>query len=724
MLMTLTVSVGCGILLISLSRRVGLVPIVALTVAAFILGPQGFGVLRAESLGLGLRVVVSMAMGLILFEGGLTLNLADLRKISGVVWRLLTVGVLITWLFTAFLVWLFLGFPVSHCLLYGSLVIVTGPTVINILLQRIRLTPKLHNILYWESVLIDPLGVFLAVLCFEYILEPRSSLAFIAFAWRLIDGLVVGTLGGLMLAWLFKRHIIPEELMNAFALGFAILIFGVADAFAMEAGLLAVTICGFVVGLRKPPAIQSLRRFKNEITNLMIGMLFLLLCSRLRVEQFVEWGWRGWALVAAVILFVRPFNVLISTWRQNVSLREKLFLCVLAPRGIVAASLASMVAITLSETNGFAKAQFLETFVYSVIIVTVVLQDLFAGPVARTLGVQKPDPTDWLIVGAHPFARQVAQFIRKGGRSKVILMDSNPTAVAEALNEGFVAMVMDARDIEVVEANVAIQGVGKLLVLTDNEDLNALVCRGWAGLLGSRNVHFWGMRTLSMETSHHMVVWSDLPKPSLVSDQIFRRKAELIESEQVLPHQDTLRLLMARQKDGLALLHPRKNGSGLVYLYLNMEEEELLRALQPECIAWIQPKDLTDLFLQLIGLARRVEPNLPLGTTVNSLLERENGASTAIGNGVAVPHATCPGLGQRLCILARVPDGVDFHSSNEEPVCLVFLLLSPQGDPGGHLRTLAQVARMAANPAVRNQLMRGSDPREMLEVIRYASLYG
>ncbi len=721
MMITLATALGGGILLISVARRLKLAPIVILTLGGFLLGPHGIGWLNPASLEDGLRVIVSLAMGLILFEGGLTLNPNDYKKVYGPILRFLTVGVLITWLTTAILIWLLFRFPVSLCLLYGSLVVVTGPTVIAPLLQRIRLAPKLHNILYWEGVLIDPIGVFLALLCFEYILEPQSGQVLLAFFLRVMDGLVLGLFGGLFLDFLYRRRVIPEDILNVFSLGYAVMIFALADSFASEAGLLAVTVCGFVVGLRKPPALERLRRFKNEITNLMIGMLFLLLVARLEPTQFLEWNWRGYLLVALVMLVVRPLNVCVSTFRLDMGWREKVFLSWLAPRGVVAASMASIVAITLSDNGRIQNPQFLETFVYSVIIATVVIQGFTAGTLAKYLGLQKPQPTGWLIIGAHLFGRELARFIRHSENTSAILMDSNPVEVACALEEGLPAMVMDARDTETIENSPVISSVGRMIALTDNEDLNALVCRRWSRILGSRNVHFWGMRTLAMESSDRMVIWPDLPKPTIVCERLNRGDAEL-QTTNVPVHQshDVMHVLMARKKDGSIDLHPREGETGQTFLYLHLEEEELLRALQPECIAWIQPRDMRDLMAQMLTLAKRVQPNIDFSALLKKLLDREKMATTAIGGGVAVPHATSPNMNRRLCLLARVQNEVDFHAENQEQIRLVFLLLSPEGDPAGHLRSLAQIARLAGTPRVREQLLQGSNPREILDVIAEA----
>ena len=196
-LQTVAIALSVGVLLIAVAKRLGAPSILLLLAGGVALGPMGLAVVQPHSLGDGLRVIVSLLVGVILFEGGLTLDLAGYRRGSRVIKLLLTVGAAVTWLGTAAALWALTGFGFAHCVVIASLVIVTGPTVIGPLLKRVRVNERLHHILQWEGVLIDPVGVFIAVLCFEALALGRGGDALLDFALRIGTGLGLGVVGGI-----------------------------------------------------------------------------------------------------------------------------------------------------------------------------------------------------------------------------------------------------------------------------------------------------------------------------------------------------------------------------------------------------------------------------------------------------------------------------------------------------------------------------------------------
>ena len=393
MLLTMAAAISAGVILLALAHRLNLPAIVLLVAGGVALGPEGLGLVKPAVLGDGLRVIVALAIGLILFEGGLTLDVRGYRSASSMIQRLLTIGLLTTGLSTAVAIWLIFDFPFAFCLLAASLVVVTGPTVIAPLLKRIKVQAKLHGILHWEGVLIDPIGVFIAILCFEWIVVQDHEQVLWRFLLRFVWGLGLGIVGGVLVYLLIRIRLIVDEMLNVFALAAAVLIFGLAESFLPEAGLLAVTASGFVLGILGPGQLKRIRHFKAEITDLLIGTLFILLVARLDLDQFIAFGSQGALLVAAVVLVARPLNILNSSWGlKDFNWREKLFLSWVAPRGIVAASMASLFAINLQEKGIFPQAPFLETFTYSIIISTVVLQGFSAGLLAWALGLKRPPP--------------------------------------------------------------------------------------------------------------------------------------------------------------------------------------------------------------------------------------------------------------------------------------------------------------------------------------------
>ena len=253
-LVSLALAVAAGTMLMAFSRRLGLPSIVLLLAGGIVLGPEMLGAVRADALGPGLGALISFAVGIILFEAGLTLDPRDYRRAPHVIIRLLTVGVMTTWLGTALAVWYFAGRTANGALLAASLVIVTGPTVVGPLLKRIKVKPRVHSILYWEGVLIDPVGVFVAVLCFELIGNEAGLAALGTFGMRVLFGLVVGLAGGFVMSELLRRRAVPEDMAGAFALGCGALTFAAAEAVASESGLACRDCCRLCAGHPRSPA--------------------------------------------------------------------------------------------------------------------------------------------------------------------------------------------------------------------------------------------------------------------------------------------------------------------------------------------------------------------------------------------------------------------------------------------------------------------------------------
>ena len=228
---------GAGCLLTVLSRRLHMPTIVLLLLGGFALGPELLGWLEPDALGDYLPMIVSLAVGLILFEGGLTLDLKQFSHTSTVIRRLLTVGVLITWFGAAASAYLVFDTSPSFALLMGSCVIVTGPTVIVPLLHRVRVHQKLSSILHWEGVLIDSIGVFIAILCFEWVVEGGGAVALPNFLIRVVGGVGIGVTGGYLIYWCMHRGWVPDSIINAFAVASAMLIFGLTEIIKPEAGV-------------------------------------------------------------------------------------------------------------------------------------------------------------------------------------------------------------------------------------------------------------------------------------------------------------------------------------------------------------------------------------------------------------------------------------------------------------------------------------------------------
>lgn len=480
-----------------LAWRIGLPAILPLLIVGFLLGPV-FGLIDpTDFIGENLLFpAVSLAVGLILFEGGLTLRFSELREIQTVVRRLVSIGALVTWLGAAAAGYYIVDLDLGLSFLFGALVMVTGPTVIGPLLRIVRPIPKVGNVLKWEGILIDPIGAMVAALVFEYLIITNRSEAVgqvgLTFLKFIGVGGVMGVAGGLLLAVVLSRRLIPDYLVNVVSLSLVFLIFGVSNTFAEESGLLATTIMGIILANRhvpniKVPNISNLLSFKEDLTVLFISLLFIILAANIELNTLLQaLDLSTVLLIAALMLVVRPLSIFISTIGSGFSFKEKLYLSWIAPRGIVAGAISSLFVAKLS-VEGVSDAAVLVPLVFSVIVGTVFLNSITAKPLAQLLDIAEPEPQGFLIVGAHPFARRIASFL-KGEGVNVLLSDTNWHNVAAARVDGLDAFYGSLLS-EKSDNEVNLAGIGKLLALTSNDEANGLTALKYAREFDSQNVY-------------------------------------------------------------------------------------------------------------------------------------------------------------------------------------------------------------------------------------------
>lgn len=727
MLTTVVYAIAAGVFLIALARRLRVPAIVPLLLGGIALGPSGIDLIRPEELGGGLRTIVSCAVAIILFEGGLSLDLEGFRHAGKTIRRLLTVGAIVTWLATAGAVYLIFGFDPLFCLLAGSLVIVTGPTVIVPILRRIRLQENLHHILLWEGVMIDAVGVFIAVFCFELVTNQYSGDRAAAYlVWRFAVGTVVGLAVGFATAEVLRRRLIHEELTNLFALSAALLTFAICEQLAHESGLLSVVLAGFVLAIRAPHGVSGIKEFKAQLTDLLIGLLFILLAAKLNPKQFLAYGWELAAAAAAVILVVRPLNIFISALGCGLSTREKLALSWVAPRGIVAASMGSLFSLRLAD-EGIPQASFLEAFTYLVIFATVVIQGFSAGKVSRALGVRKRDPHGWLIVGANAFAVELALLVRRLTHLDCVIIDSNARAVRE-LPATVTAVRADALDPR-TPVLLGDYSIGNVLALTDNEDLNTLICQAWSRSVGSSHVFRWAADARNKQRSEELpgiVPWDHMPKPSVVAHELEKGHAELLvyDTQVAVSKGEPYTLLAITGSNRFELPGMLSKTAGKTtparpvrYVYLLREANRLARCLRPELIIRVAGTDFTTTIQKVMEAAADHVTEIDREASVREILDREKVFPTSLGHGFAAPHAYSRNLSQHVCVVVHTPDGIEMPTPDGDPVRFLFVVLSPTGDPQGHLMIMGQIAQVAADEAMLPALAEARTPYEAIELI-------
>ncbi len=479
LLLTVAWAVGLGLGAQLLAHRLRLPAIVLLLLAGVLAGPSVLGWVHPELMGEGLGVLVKLAVAIILFEGALSLRLEDLSHAAVEVRGLITTGVAVTWLLVTLVVRLVGGFSWPLAVLFGSLMTVTGPTVVQPLLRRVRVSRKLKAILEGEAILIDPVGAILAVAVMDVVLGLSGAhrLTWYGALWayfgRLAVGAVVGSLGGLLLSRLYRRHDwVPMELRNLVALAAVWVVFAVAEAILPEAGLMAAVAMGLVFQRSEVPEERRLRHFKEQLTVLGISVLFILLAADLPLEVVFAAGWPAVWTALLLALLVRPVSVALATWNSNLSWREKLFVAWIGPRGIIAASVASLFALSL-RAAGIDGGEQLLAYVFVTIFVTVTLAGLTAPLLASWLGLSSAAGKLALVVGAGPLARTVALLLKEHGR-QVMMLDRNQSLVWAARRAGLEAELGNALEEDVLE-RLGIDEAETLLAATSNPEVNVLV---------------------------------------------------------------------------------------------------------------------------------------------------------------------------------------------------------------------------------------------------------
>ncbi len=430
---------------------------------------------------------VSLAIGIILFEGGLTLKRRELKAIGPTVGKLIAIGTLVTLVGGGVATHYIMGLSWPISLQFAALIIVTGPTVIAPILRNVPLNHQLSNILKWESIIIDPIGATVAVLVFEFILSGTTvgdftSHAFFGFLQVVLSGLALGVIAAFLLYLLIKKEWVPMYLLNVFTLASVLAVFVFSDMLANESGLLTVVVMGMVLGNLDVPNFRDVLVFKESLSVLLISMLFILLAAQIDAGDIIlVWDAKCFLLFAVVVLLLRPVGVLLSTYRTELNLREKFFISWIGPRGIVAAGVASLFGFKLQE-EGVPGAEYITPLVFLIVLGTVLLNASTARPLAYLLKVTLPESNGILIVGANRAARVIASYL-KANKRHVVLVDNNASNVNKARQMGLEALQINVFT-EDLEQHIELLDIGYLVAMTANHDVNLFVVEKYKEVFG------------------------------------------------------------------------------------------------------------------------------------------------------------------------------------------------------------------------------------------------
>ncbi|NJN73055.1 MAG: sodium:proton antiporter [Limnothrix sp. RL_2_0] len=451
--------------------------IVLLLIFGIALGVDGLAVLHPSELGVGLEVLVALAVAIILFEGGLNLQLKELNEVSGSLRNLVTFGTLLTLLGGGVAAHYLAEFPWAIAFLYASLVVVTGPTVVGPLLKQVAVDRKVATLLEGEGVLIDPVGAILAVVVLDTILNADAGLLEISggLVFRLGTGAAIGAIGGwIMGKFLRLASSLSEDLKNLLVLAGIWGLFGLAQSIRGESGLMTVVVAGIVLREFSIPEERLLRRFKSQLTVLCVSVLFILLAADLSLASIVALGWGSFFTVATLMFVVRPISVAICTANSDLNWKQKFFVAWVAPRGIVSASIASLFAIILTE-KGFNGGASIKALVFLTILMTVFVQGLSAKWVAKLLNITSSNAKGAVIVGSNPLSRLVARLFQEQGESVVIVdTDAKACEAAKAVNlEVYQSSALNADVLE----EIGISSMGTFMALTSNGEVNLVLAQ-------------------------------------------------------------------------------------------------------------------------------------------------------------------------------------------------------------------------------------------------------
>ncbi|KAA1257843.1 K(+)/H(+) antiporter NhaP [Rubripirellula obstinata] len=444
--------------------------------------------------------LVSLAVAVIMFEGGLSLKLGEVQEAGGAALRLCTIGAVVTWLSCTLAAHYCLDFSWQVCFLLGAILTVTGPTVIGPLLRQVRPTRRVAATLKWEGIVIDPIGAVLAVLVFEHLehsLLDAGSASLGSAGWLLVQtaliGTVLGVIGGVALTVALKRFWLPDNLHGVAALSIGLLLFAISNYFAHESGLITVTVMGMWLTNQHGFEIEHVIEFKENLRTLLIGCLFVVLGSRIDLMDVYDVGLPGIGFLAVLILVIRPLAVFISLVGSKLDYRERTFVAGLAPRGIVAAAVSSVFALELERTAGIdlPGADQLATVTFLVIVGTVTVYGLAAAPLAKWLHLADEKTNGLLIAGADGWVRDFALLFKKAD-IPVLLVDTNYNKVSQAKVDGLDAVCANILN-EGAREELSLAGIGNFLAMTPNDEVNSLAvkeCREFFGRAGAYQMTF------------------------------------------------------------------------------------------------------------------------------------------------------------------------------------------------------------------------------------------
>ncbi|WP_237275801.1 cation:proton antiporter [Tenacibaculum ovolyticum] len=516
--------------------------------------------------GESLFYFVSLAISIILFEGGLTLKLSEVKNVGPVITKLITLGSAVTFFGAAIAVYYIFNLSWEISFLFSGLIIVTGPTVITPILRNIPLKKDIAAVLKWEGILIDPIGALVAVLVFEFISvgggHAFTKTALIEFGKIVLFGTTFGFTFANGLIFAMRKKLIPHYLLNVFVLASVLGVFVLSDAFAHESGLLAVVVMGMVLGNSNLPQLKELLYFKESLSVLLISILFILLSANINIKDLLLiYNWQTLLLFASVVFIIRPLGVFLSTINSTLKFNEKLFISWVGPRGIVAAGIASLFGLKLAK-EGIAGAEYITPLVFMIVLGTVLLNATTARFISKITGVFLKKSEGILIIGASEASRVIAKYFNKIGK-QVVLIDTNKGNIDKANKLGIEALNVDIYSDELVD-NIELNNIGYLIALTGNTDINKYAIEKFKNQFGEN-----GAYRISTQNEIH-------ENNTSLENEIFSCTNNFLSLSEVARTNPTIHELKVETKEEyITFINKVKNDDKVIPLFIKSSKNQL-----------------------------------------------------------------------------------------------------------------------------------------------------
>jgi NhaP-type Na+/H+ or K+/H+ antiporter len=458
-----------------LARFLRIPSIVFLLLFGIILGPEVLNIINISGYEYELEAIVSLSVAIIVFDGGLNINLKQIGTLQKSILKIISIGVLITFSGASFIAYHLLDIPIGIAMLYGALISATGPTVITPMLKQVHVNRKISKILEAEGVMNDPISIILAALVFEWILLGMPQMNALQYmAIRLGAGITTGIVGGIILAYILQNiTLITAQYARLFTLTIVILIFAIAEVIGNGSGILAVAILAFIIGSTEIVHKESIKEFKGDLVIILLSFIFIILAGMIRFEYIWKIGLPGVGVILILLLVIRPAAVFLSTFGSLLKINEKAFISFIAPRGVVPASMVTYFAIRMKGLDSMGTdVDILVGLVFLSVIFSVLLPGIFAGTVANKLGVI---PMEILIIGGGGVGRELAQRFDKRGEN-VVVIDSDESNCQKVMDLGIKVVHGDGNNMEVLE-KAGIRNAKYIVAASDMDNVNLLSCQ-------------------------------------------------------------------------------------------------------------------------------------------------------------------------------------------------------------------------------------------------------